>query len=229
MLELLQSLMAHSRGLSTQTDVENALQRVSAEFGFRSAVIMAYGPGLKTVADVVDSDPCRRPKWLVALDPQVVRGCVALTTALSERAPLSRFDASYFAADPHCLRVAEMMGVLEGVAVPIMGQAGLSGVVKFAGAPEISETGMVTLHTAAHLMYSAWQTVRDNDAKGLRLTPREKQVMALTALGHTTPETAQILGMSERTVNQHAENVAGKLGTRNRVHTIASLVRLNLM
>lgn len=229
MLELVESLVESSRGLSARSDVELALQSVAGEFGFASAVMFEYGTGLKTVSEVVDSDPCRRTKWASVLDTHVVVGCVALTTALSKRAPLSRFDASYFAEDAHCLQAAMDLGMLDGVAVPILRHAGLSGVVKFAGAPDISDGEMVTLHTAAHLMYSAWQNSRDNDAKGFRLTPREKQVMELTAKGHTTPETATILGMSERTVNQHTENVAGKLGTRNRVHTVASLVRLNLM
>ncbi|SEP97135.1 DNA-binding transcriptional regulator, CsgD family [Devosia sp. YR412] len=229
MLELVQSLLESARGLAARSNVELALQSVAGEYGFRSAIILEYGPTLKTIASVVDSDPCRRPKWTATLDTHVVVGCVALTSALAKRAPVSRFDASYFAEDPHCLQAAEELDVLEGVAVPILHHAKLSGVVKFAGAPSVSEAGLVTLHTAAHLMYSAWQNARDNDAKGFRLTPREKQVMQLTAQGHTTPETASILGMSERTVNQHTENVAGKLGTRNRVHTVASLVRLNLM
>jgi len=40
---------------------------------------------------------------------------------------------------------------------------------------------------------------------------------------------AQKLGMSARTVNQHVDNVADKLGTRNRTHTIAELVRNDML
>ena len=53
--------------------------------------------------------------------------------------------------------------------------------------------------------------------------------MVKSSLGHTTPEIAQMLGLSDRTVNQHIENVSYKFGTKNRLHTVASLLRLNLL
>ena len=37
------------------------------------------------------------------------------------------------------------------------------------------------------------------------------------------------LGMSPRTVNQHVDNVADKLGTRNRAHTVAEIVKRGLL
>ena len=229
LLEQVQSLVEQSRGLLVRADIELALKSISEEFGFRSAVLVEYGPGLKSVSDVVDSDPVRRPKWSRGLDPRAIRGCIELTTALSLRAPVSEYDASYYADDAICRRAAEELDVLEGVAVPILQHSGLSGVVKFSGRPAVSKGGMLVLYTAAHLMFSAMQKTRHSDGKVVRLTPREKQVMDLTAQGHTTPETASILGMSERTVNQHTDNVASKLGTRNRVHTVANLVRLNMV
>ena len=45
----------------------------------------------------------------------------------------------------------------------------------------------------------------------------------------TSVEIADKLGMSARTVNQHVDNVADKLGTRNRTHTIAELVRNDML
>jgi DNA-binding CsgD family transcriptional regulator len=35
--------------------------------------------------------------------------------------------------------------------------------------------------------------------------------------------------MSTRTANQHVDNVAAKLGTRNRAHTVAEIVRRGLL
>ena len=61
------------------------------------------------------------------------------------------------------------------------------------------------------------------------LTPREKEVMQLSAVGLTSAEIAGKLGLSARTVNQHVDNVAEKLGTRNRTHTIAELVRYDML
>lgn len=53
--------------------------------------------------------------------------------------------------------------------------------------------------------------------------------MIQSSFGYTSPEIAQILGLAERTVNQHIENVAYKFGTKNRLHTVANLLRLNLL
>jgi DNA-binding CsgD family transcriptional regulator len=35
--------------------------------------------------------------------------------------------------------------------------------------------------------------------------------------------------MSARTANQHVDNVADKLGTRNRAHTVAEILRRGLI
>ena len=61
------------------------------------------------------------------------------------------------------------------------------------------------------------------------LTPREREVMQLSAEGLTSAEIAEKLGMSARTANQHVDNVADKLGTRNRAHTVAESVRRGLL
>lgn len=54
------------------------------------------------------------------------------------------------------------------------------------------------------------------------LTPREREVLRLIALGHTNAEIAAILSVSIRTVENHRAGVMRKLGLRTR----AELVRL---
>jgi DNA-binding NarL/FixJ family response regulator len=54
-----------------------------------------------------------------------------------------------------------------------------------------------------------------------RLSPRERQVMALMAEGHTAEATGERLGISIETVRTHVRNVVRKLRARNRVHAIA--------
>ena len=45
----------------------------------------------------------------------------------------------------------------------------------------------------------------------------------------TSQEMADRLGLSSRTVNQHLDNVADKLGTKNRVHTVAEAIRRDIL
>jgi two-component system, NarL family, response regulator NreC len=53
------------------------------------------------------------------------------------------------------------------------------------------------------------------------LTEREREVLALLAIGHTNPEIATLLYLSPRTVESHRANIQRKLGVRSR----ADLVR----
>jgi two-component system, NarL family, response regulator NreC len=53
------------------------------------------------------------------------------------------------------------------------------------------------------------------------LTEREREVLKLVALGHTSTEIASILVLSVRTVEMHRAHVNRKLGVRSR----AALVR----
>lgn len=229
MLELVRGLVDGAQRPSSRRAAESALEAICDRYGFESAIAIEYGPNLSTFSDVLDSDPERRTRWSEKVDRYLVTRCVELTKALSQMSAVSRFDATFFGDDQTCIAAAKSLGMLEGVAVPILQQNGLSGVVKFAGTPELRHTDLAGLHTAAYLLFNALQATRKNDKSRAHLTPREMQVMEKAAQGHTTTEIAMLLGMSERTVNQHTDNVAAKFGTRNRVHTVASLVRLNLL
>jgi len=52
---------------------------------------------------------------------------------------------------------------------------------------------------------------------GVRLTPRETEVVALLARFATNREIADQLVISERTAKRHVENILFKLGLRSRV------------
>jgi len=56
------------------------------------------------------------------------------------------------------------------------------------------------------------------------ITEREREVLALIALGHTTPQIAGKLHISEKTVETHRAHIGEKLGLRTR----ADLVRFAL-
>lgn len=53
------------------------------------------------------------------------------------------------------------------------------------------------------------------------LSPREREVLELMALGLTARGVGERLGVSEETVRTHSRNATRKLGSRNRVHAIA--------
>lgn len=58
-------------------------------------------------------------------------------------------------------------------------------------------------------------------AAGAMLTPREREIVTLVALGHTGVEIACRLFLAPATVATHVANALTKLGARNRAHGIA--------
>lgn len=63
---------------------------------------------------------------------------------------------------------------------------------------------------------------RENDDPLSMLSPREKEIMQLVAEEHTSSEIADLLYISEKTVEKHRANLMEKLNVRN----LAGLVRL---
>jgi PAS domain S-box-containing protein len=61
----------------------------------------------------------------------------------------------------------------------------------------------------------------DREARGQQLTPREREVITLLALGLTGAEIAERLVLSPETVRIHVRNARQRLGARTRAHAIA--------
>ncbi len=58
-------------------------------------------------------------------------------------------------------------------------------------------------------------------AAELHLTPRQSEILALVAQGHTNASIAEILSVSPHTVRTHLENAYASLGVHNRAASIA--------
>src|ERR671919_56225 len=61
------------------------------------------------------------------------------------------------------------------------------------------------------------------------LTPREQEVVKLVAEAHTNREIAEILHLSEKTVENHRSNAMRKLGMRDRVELVRYAIRRGLI
>jgi DNA-binding NarL/FixJ family response regulator len=71
----------------------------------------------------------------------------------------------------------------------------------------------------------------DEGAEGpaVPLTPREEEVVKLIAEAHTNTQIAEILHLSEKTVESHRANVLRKLGMRDRVELVRYAIRRGLV
>ena len=231
MLALVERYLGRIRQATTDGEIIDVLGSVAKDFGFRSAYLIEYVSELKSALHVLDSDSSRGD-WWSRYEASGLRGNAATIAARLEQGGVQFLDGERFTAGNEGLRdFARKNDMIDVAMVPIshdgqiVGVAGFSGQVKLLGQQE----------TALQLLcYSLFAQTRSLRNVGVRvapeaLTPREREVMKLSADGLTSQEIAVALGMSPRTVNQHVDNVSAKLGTKNRAHTVAEVIRHDLL
>ena len=220
--------IGHAR---TDGDIIELLGQISDACGFRSAYMVEYGDDLSTARHVLDSDFSRRGWW----QEYVSQGIRSSTDQISEmfsREGVQVFDSRRF-VDPFdpLFAFCKKYDMVECTLVPVSHGGLVIGVGGFCGKVSLTPQQEMGLQLLVYAIFSQIRTFRNIGVvmQTYPLTPREKEVMALSAQGMTSLEIALKLGMSARTVNQHADNVADKLGTKNRAHTVAEVIRRNLL
>lgn len=113
--------------------------------------------------------------------------------------------------------------------VPVTFDSQLRGVVCFTGERMEHRDFAVSLQIVCYSLLVQAHNLTAGSGPRVALTPRERQVMELSAAGLTSEMVASELGMSPRTVNQHVDNVSSKLNARNRVHAVAEAMRRGLL
>jgi DNA-binding NarL/FixJ family response regulator len=68
-----------------------------------------------------------------------------------------------------------------------------------------------------------------SEGPAIPLTPREEEVVKLIAEAHTNTQIAEILHLSEKTVESHRANVLRKLGMRDRVELVRYAIKRGLV
>lgn len=112
--------------------------------------------------------------------------------------------------------------------VPLAVRAMRAGAFDFLEKPFAEETLLTSISQALEKASARSSGQRAADAARAALTgltPREREVMALLAAGHTSKAIGRTLGISDRTVEVHRARVMEKMGVRS----IAELVRAVLL
>jgi DNA-binding NarL/FixJ family response regulator len=119
------------------------------------------------------------------------------------------FDALKAGASGYVLKRAADEDLIDAVRSVAAGRSFLSAVTQTALVKEWVDQGV--------------QAPRD------RLTPRELDVVKLIAEAYTNKQIAEILKVSEKTVESHRANVLAKLGMRDRVELVRYAIRRGLI
>jgi DNA-binding CsgD family transcriptional regulator len=230
MLAILETYLQELNAARTEAEITKILAAAAKAFGFRSAYLIQYAGKLASAQRLLDTDPARRAWWDEYFAGDLRPSPSDVNTILSG-AEIKRYNGSRFPAGSDELRaVLEAHDVVDITYVPISHEGELVGVVGFCGDPPLDRRQEMAIQLIAYNAFARLRLSRDAQPGGsIALTPREKEVMRLSADGLTSNEIAEQLGMSARTANQHIDNVADKLGTRNRAHTVAEIVRRGLL
>jgi DNA-binding CsgD family transcriptional regulator len=124
-------------------------------------------------------------------------------------------------------------GMRDGLTCPIGGRW----VVAFWSRKELSkiltQQTRITIFAAASFAALRLEQLAGPDPNRLgsrcRLTPRELAVLRLMSTGGQCRHVAEELGLGEETIRSHLKKAQIKLGTRNRIHSVAEALRQNLI
>ncbi|KQT49568.1 hypothetical protein ASG47_04420 [Devosia sp. Leaf420] len=227
MLALAEPYLTALAAARTDSDFVEIAGRLARDFGFRSTFLVEYGERHLAVVHVLDSDS-RRLDWWKDYLSSGLRQSTSYLQGIMARSPVQRMSLDRF-GDPNdpLLGYARRMDLVDFTMIPVSHNNEVVGVAGFCGDTELDERHKAALQM---IVYTLFAHVRRDRRMGIvtapePLTPREREVIGLSAEGLTSIEIAERLGLSARTVNQHVDNVAEKLGTKNRAHTVAEAVR----
>ncbi len=135
------------------------------------------------------------------------------------------------------MKEAAAFGLKSGVSMPIHSPHGELGILSFALNRDDTVAREITRHAlpyvqllAGHVHEAVRRIAAPSDNEPLQeLTTRETECLRWAADGKTSWEIAQLLNMSERTVNFHLNNSMIKLDVCNRQHAIAKAVLRGLI
>lgn len=225
-------------GLESIGSVEatmDAMATAFAAFGFETLIISGVpNPGLE-LEELVLAE--RWPtEWfkLYAANGYIDIDPVARLSRTA-RIPFEWSEAPYDAErEPAALEVMQRsadFNMIDGFVVPIRG-SGYDACVSLGGGRGLDLNARSKPAIRLMATYGFERVWRLCDPARLRLRPltgRERETLAWASQGKSAWEIGEILGISQRTVEEHLASAARKLGAVNRVHAVAIAIRERLI
>ena len=233
MLSVIEKHIGPIRRIANDNDAHLVLKQMADQFGFRSAFLIEYEPDFKAARRIIDTNPQRATGWAELFRSNGFAPGVRGIRSMLDRDMVVRLEPERFEPDHPYKAFCLGNDLGQTVAVPVSEGPSIAGLVSYSGHPMMGRSDEVALQLLSFSLFSELRhkdkAARADEPSLPPLTPREREVMRLSAIGLTSVEIADQLGMSPRTVNQHVDNVADKLGTKNRTHTIAELMRHDML
>ncbi len=218
-------------GLSTVGDVANAFEHAIARYGIQH--FMATGLAVKgqPFEDFVIASRWPAEFFMLYIEKDYARFDPLIRRSMQSHMPFEwRADSYRSDGDTQVvelMRRAADFGLKQGYLVPIHGPKGYEGCVSMAAnALELSAHARSAVHLMALYAFDRMRTLRGKQPdKKIPLTAREREVLSWVAAGKSAAQISQALKISKRTVDEHSQTAARKLGAANRTQAVAIAMR----
>ncbi|MEJ2459388.1 MAG: LuxR C-terminal-related transcriptional regulator [Novosphingobium sp.] len=224
-------LFSSLRACKSAANLCDWLLNYARQLGFYGARYIHVGSCWCDQSDAVSCQPLRfvttSPRDIVDAEDWLARDpCAAhARTAFAPFAYSTRVPPRIDPLQRFWLENERMRGVAAGVVLPVQDSAHGPAYISLFGTDEPGSRALVErcaaelAFSAAHFHAKAKQLVPVADWVP-RLSNRELQCLRLAAQGHTTTQSGEALGISERTVEYHLRNASDKLGAPTKLRAV---------
>jgi LuxR family quorum sensing-dependent transcriptional regulator len=224
--------------LSTLEDVTGALEQALARFGVEHFIVVGPPTNGNRFDELVIASRWPRALFMLYVENDHARFDPLIRRASQSHMPFEwSFDAFAATPDP---RVAEVMrrqaefGLKNGFMVPIHGPNGYEGHVSMTARElRLSATARHAIHVMVLYAFDRMCALRaprdERPSRKPALTSREREVLAWAAKGKSASQISETLRISKRTVDEHTQTAARKLGAANRTQAVAIALRERLI
>jgi len=234
-MSFLDGSVAEIATLQTQFDVIRFLKRVTQYYNCRTFMVL----NLPSITSRELSENTVVTNWPAELMSQFDKSGLMQTS--SGLAHLRKFttpfvsdlssDRGVINSSDEVTQIFSGFGIQRGACFPVHDRLGNRGAVCFGGTGKtFDQQQMMELHYLSVHVYEQLAQIRSLDVKTNDvLTEREVDCLNWTAAGKTSAEIAEILGLSEHTVNHYLNRTARKLDTVNRTQAVAKALRSGII
>ena len=238
-------------------ELKSALQHTIEDYGFASFAFLDVSHGgtddpLVIATNDAGWDRTYRDEGFVHVDPclAVARRCNVPFTWRT--VPLPERRGKRLPGALRTMQAARDHGYRDGLVIPFhyadhLGRIYSSVCTFFWKEPKAALSSCPALRRHLHLLLLYWAqravdlAVRRRNGAGrfvgndgrpltdVALTDRERDVLSWAARGKTVPDTAEILSISDETVETHVRNAIRKIGASNKTHAAVKAIYLGLI
>ena len=221
--------------LSDAVSVMNAMHRALGLHGFEFFCFNGFPRPDQGFDEVIFA--IRVPQaWLqLYLDEQYIHVDPTIRHCKQTVRPFEYTSAPYdLEREPRAAEVIERatdFGLSKGMLIPIPSPSGCIGNVWIGGyRPDFKDISIPMVHLTALYAFERVRKLNPHAAgKVPRLTAREREVLTWIAQGKSSWEIGEILAITKRTVDEHAQVATRKLGAVNRTQAVAIALRERLL